>query len=263
MHRKRMLILFLLLVLSLKGSYASAQTAAPAAGTEAASPAAPEQPAVPQPLLYVDVVNGLLTVELVDVQFGDVIKEIAEKAGFKVEISGEVYGKKLNTRFSDIELERGLERLLILIREKNYLFHYDSRGAVAGIDIYGTGLPVGATKAQTPVRSPVQRQSPPATLLRSPSSARPVPTPAPAPTVQKNVPQNLRRILSPMRASQQESMKARRQAVIDAQKQDASTAEEQPAQQPEQSEDVPEENVEETPYVPAPRNPSYVPPREQ
>lgn len=263
MPRKRILILFLFLTALLLAVNAFAQVGKPGGTPEPAPQEVPEQP---PPILFTEINDGLLTVELSDVQFGDVIKEIAVKAGFKVAISGDVYGKKLNTKFNNIELERGVERLLTLIREKNYTLNYDSSGNIAGLDIYGAAQPpaVGKNQPQPPGRVRPQRPAIPAPI-RTPAIApvpAPVAAPAPAPAappVQKNVPQNLRRILSPMRARQQEAMKARRQAISDANT-NQQNAQPDEAAQPEVQ---PEENVEEVPYVPSPKNPQYVPPRAQ
>ncbi len=65
------------------------------------------------------------------------MKSIAEKSGFELKMSGNVYNKKISTKFNDIDLDKGIARLLALIREKNYMVHYDKEGMLSKVEIYG------------------------------------------------------------------------------------------------------------------------------
>ncbi len=122
----------------------------------------------------ISVQDNRLSVELVDAQFGTVIDSVAKQSGFSVEISSNIKQKKVSTKFENIDLERGIIRLLKLVREKNYLIHYDAKGMVSKLEIY-SGAAVSSVASQPAVssRPPVQR---PARV--SPASRRPTRSPA-------------------------------------------------------------------------------------
>jgi|Deesub1362A_J573_1020465.scaffolds.fasta_scaffold00013_134 hypothetical protein len=88
--------------------------------------------------LHININNDRLSVELENVAFGRVLTEIAMKAGFQVDISSDVYEKKLSTRFKDMDIQRGIRRLLSLINEKNYFIYYDSEGSIRKLEVYST-----------------------------------------------------------------------------------------------------------------------------
>jgi hypothetical protein len=138
----------------------------------------PEQPEPPKQTLIIEVKNDLLNVELANVDFGTVIRQIAGKAGFKVEGSGEVFSKKLNTKFNNVEIERGIVRLLTLARETNYTFHFDTKGAIVRLELFPASVaaPSGTRQPQRP--QPPQRIQPfpqPQVPAR-PSPVTPVPS---------------------------------------------------------------------------------------
>jgi len=98
---------------------------------------------------------------------------VADRAGFKIEGRGETFGRKLNTRFTDIEVERGVLRLLSLVSESNFMLHYDTNGMIRKLDIFGisSGRAPSVT-ARQPFRSmPASRQ--PAVSPASPLNQRP------------------------------------------------------------------------------------------
>lgn len=128
------------------------------------------QPEAPKRLMNVEIKDNLLSVELAGAEFGAVMNTIAQKAGFTVGVGGDVYSRKLTTKFSNLELERGILRLLTLVREKNYLMRYDAKGILSKVEIYGGGAPVASTlRPQTPVRR----------FQRSPVPSVPVPSAVP------------------------------------------------------------------------------------
>ncbi len=122
----------------------------------------------------ISVQDNRLSVELFDAQFGTVIDSVAKQSGFSVVISSNIKQKKVSTKFQNIDLERGIIRLLKLVREKNYLIHYDAKGMVSKLEIY-SGAAVSSVASQPAVssRPPVQR---PARV--SPASRRPTRSPA-------------------------------------------------------------------------------------
>lgn len=178
----------------------TAQKAPQVPGT-ASAPTAEEdqepQPEPPKTVLQVDVKDSLLSVELENVTFGSVIKAVAEKAGFRIEGSGEVFNRKLNTRFANIEIERGVQRLLTLAKESNYMLHYDPNGTISKLEILGSGSGrAPSLTARQPLRpAPALRQ--PTVSADSPQVPRPA-TVSPAPQPQA-VPPALRRRPVPSR----------------------------------------------------------------
>lgn len=107
--------------------------------------------------------NNLLSVELENAKFGMVMAEIANRAGFELYMSGDVYEKRLTTRFQELDLYRGIIRLLGLIRQKTYFVYYNSDGSFRKLEVFGV--------------SEVEQRKPPSTqpARRQPSSRHPVP----------------------------------------------------------------------------------------
>ncbi len=137
-----------------------------------------EAPANAEKASTISVHDDQLSVELVDAQFGSVIDNVAQQSGFSVAISGDVKQKKVTTQFQNVDIERGIIRLLQLIREKNYLIHYDTKGMVSKLEVYSgssvssvTSRP--AVSARPPGRSPARVTPAARRPTRSPDAARP------------------------------------------------------------------------------------------
>ncbi|MBI5633371.1 MAG: hypothetical protein HZA15_07840 [Nitrospirae bacterium] len=215
---------------------AAAQKTPQAAGPDAA-PAAQEdqepQPEPPRKVLNVEITNNMLSVELENVDFGTAIKAVAAKAGFKIEGKGEVFSRKLNTRFTDIEIERGVLRLLTLVKESNYMLHYDTGGMISKLEILG----IDASRTPSvPTRQPMR----PATVTRRPAASTDSPQPQRPVTV---TPSPRTRIIPPA---------ARRRPVISRPAAPSQPAGQLPdAAKPQAAEEDHEEDepVDEMPYV--------------
>jgi hypothetical protein len=127
--------------------------------TQMQTPQSPEEiPVEPvKSVQSIEISDGLLSVELTNVEFGKVMKEIAEKAKFKVEIAGDVSHRKINTTFRSVDVEKGIRRLLTIIREKDFTISYNSAGNIERLDIFGSaGKPVPTT----PPRKPTTQKRP-------------------------------------------------------------------------------------------------------
>lgn len=192
--------------------------------------------------MSIEVKEDLLTVDLLNADFGKVLKEIGSKKGFKVEINREVSQKKITTKFRDIDLERGILRLLTLMKEKNYTIHYDSAGAVSFVDVFGASAPAAPAKTQTPATRPQ--------IQRTITAAPPQPAQPAVSAPPSIAPQTPRRPPVPVTTF-------RRPAAP------APLPQEQPQEQGESSfqENGPEEDVPEVPYIPSQSKPVYIPPR--
>jgi len=220
---------------------ASAQKAPQAPGP-VADPLTPEdQEPLPEPqrsVLNVEIKNELLSVKLENVDFGTAIRAVADRAGFKIEGRGETFGRKLNTRFTDIEVERGVLRLLSLVNESNFMLHYDTNGMISKLYIFGmsSGRAPSVTTRQ-PLRSmPALRQ--PAGSPASPLTQRPA-TVSPSPQT-RSLPPAFRRRPVPARPINQSQSAAQPSHPA------------KPAEEDEDDED--DESVDEIPYVaPHPR----------
>ena len=157
---------------------------------------------------HIEVKDNLLSVELIDAAFPEVINLIAEKSDFEVEFYSDFSEKILTTTFNNIDLERGIVRLLTLIREKNYMVRYDKDGNVSKLEIYGqvsSSLPGSKSrkKVRSQTRRPVYRTPTPRPSVnapkrlpvsRPPSISRPpsptlrsIPRVVPSPAVKKDI----------------------------------------------------------------------------
>jgi len=138
------------------------------------------EPAPSKQVMHIEVKDNFLNVEVENVDFGSVIRSIADKAKFKIEGSGAVFGKKLNTKFSDIEIDRGVTRLLTLVKESNYMLHYDATGAISKLEILsatpGTGI-----RPPTGVQPIVRPQMPSPLQPPRPANIQPLPAQRPVP----------------------------------------------------------------------------------
>jgi len=116
--------------------------------------------------------DGLLSAELRDAEFGRVLDDIANRAGFQTDISPAVYGKKLSTTFESLELQRALLRMLALIDEKNYTIYYKPTGEIK--EIKAGPISQGAVPPPTPAP---KRPAPVAVTPRPVPQAMPPPPP--------------------------------------------------------------------------------------
>lgn len=161
------LILICVLSITFAGAQTPVQPGMPAGSAE--------MPAEPKPVMNIEVKDGLLSVEISDAEFGDVIKEIAEKARFKVEISGDVAYKKISTNFKGVDIEKGIRRLLTIItlmKGKDYTISYNSEGFIDRLEVYGES-------SDKPAVRPLQKRQ----VIQRPfsPSVPPVPLPLPEP----------------------------------------------------------------------------------
>ncbi|MBA4374384.1 MAG: hypothetical protein C0402_16150 [Thermodesulfovibrio sp.] len=156
---------------------------APAVVSETAVPAAESR-------MHIEFKDDLLSLDLVDAEFGSVIKTVAARAGIKVEMSGPIQQKKLTTKFSGIELERGILRLMTLMKEKNYTLRYDTAGRVNALEVYGAEI----SAAPAPARGHTRPEAPTRALQKPAQPANPASS-STVSGVQKNPPPQRRLIL--------------------------------------------------------------------
>lgn len=197
---------------------------------ETAQPAEPEPP---KQVTNIEIKDHLLTVEIENTDFGTVIHTIADKANFKVQGSGTSFGKKLNTKFSDIEIERGVSRLLTLVKESNYLIHYDTKGDISTLEIYASapGSPaVSGLRPPTGVQPLVRPQLPSPLQPPRPATIQPVPVRRPVPV--------------PARPAAPQPGAVKPQVF------------------PDNEDEEDDEEIEEIPYVPSQTAPRFTPKRE-
>jgi len=245
-------LFFLIVLLAAVPVFAQQQPQGPPGAGNEGQVAPPGQPEPPKQFLNIDVKNGQLSVELENIAFGTAIRAVAEKAGFKVEGSGEVFNRKLNTKFTNIEIERGVTRLLSLVNESNYMLHYNTGGSISSLEIF----PTAAGGAASPgVRQPSRPQTPP----RPQPAPQPLQPPQPSTGEPPTVPP--RQIPLPVQPPQPSAVGPRSIPRVP-----PPTRPVAPPPRPVQPQMVPEDNVgeeavEEIPYTaPQPRQP-LMPPR--
>jgi hypothetical protein len=127
--------------------------------TAAPQPQPQPQPEMPKKESVVEVKDGKLSVELVDADLGTVMNQIGAKLGIPVSVGGAAYTKKITTKFSGVEIDRGIQRLFSLASETNYMLHYDAEGKLSDIVLYAESHSSSLT--QQPARpSPFSRPPP-------------------------------------------------------------------------------------------------------
>jgi hypothetical protein len=122
-----------------------------------------------------------MNVEIENADFGSVLRSVAERAKFRIEGSAGSFGRKLTTKFSDVEIERGISRLFSLAKESNYFIHYHADGTIGKIQIFPAGAGTSAVPAP---RQPSGMQTPsasPATVAPPRTQAVPARPSAPPP----------------------------------------------------------------------------------
>ncbi len=190
---------------------------------------APAQTGRQEPVMKVEVKDGLLSVESAGAEFGSVLKAVAAKAGIEAAVSGDVSVRPVTTRFRNLEVEEGISRLLSLMQEKNYTFTYGKGGRLERVEVYGSSAPAAKT-------GKVSAQQAAPSVKKSVTKA---PSPAP-PAVQKNPPASKR--------------------IIRSKKEDAELPAPAPATDPLEgigSEDEPGA----APVFPSEKEPPYIPPK--
>ncbi|MBI5847364.1 MAG: hypothetical protein HZB31_05340 [Nitrospirae bacterium] len=179
----RISLSLLCLLLALAAVMPASAQKAPQAPKPEAAPSSQEdqepQPEPPKSVLKVEIKDDRLSLELENVDFGAAIKAIGDKAGFKIDGRGEVLSRKLNTKFTDMEIERGVLRLFTLVKENNYMLHYDTRGMISKVEIFGIEqgkAPGVATSSKQPLRpAPALRQPAESAPIQRPVTVAPVP----------------------------------------------------------------------------------------
>ncbi len=118
---------------------------------------------VPPPLTEpVRVRSGMLSVKLEGALFGPTLQEIGRQAGFEAVITPEIAQKELSTTFRDMDLQKGLQRLLSLISHRNFFIYYGANDSITRIEVYGSGevqKPGRRGKTYTPSTGPSKAQS--------------------------------------------------------------------------------------------------------
>ena len=177
----------LLSLLMLGGVPAYAQEPPEDAQEDTSEAEAAPQPEAPKQISTVIIDNNRLSVEFVDVSFGEILRSIGQKAGFRLEGSSPAFNKKVTTKFNDLDMDTGLIRLFSMVKESNYFISYNAKGAIAELKIPtpgisaktpspGMGTPGGA---QTPGMSRIGRRR--YRTFRRPVPGAPAPLPQPEP----------------------------------------------------------------------------------
>ena len=192
----KMLVITLLysLIIITGGAFAYAQN--PPQSTQQVPQTSEVAP--PKQISTVIVENNRLSVEFINVSFGEILKSIGKKAGFRVEGTSKVLNIKVTTKFNDLDIDSGIVRLFSLVKESNYLISYNTKGSISKLKIYqtvgdtravgsaGTVGSNGAVESVPPVSSPAEETG--AVPFRAwRSRRRPptavIPSPAPVPEV--------------------------------------------------------------------------------
>lgn len=119
--------------------------------------------------------DNLLSVNVLDVTFEEIIRKIAAKAAFRIDGHSNFFSKIITTKFNDLEVDKGIIRIFSLAKEKNYLIYYNTKGAVTKLEIYGAETAGNVPAPVIPNASPLRRRiSPPPPQPLPPLPVRPV-----------------------------------------------------------------------------------------
>jgi len=138
--------------------------------------------------LYVAVQEGRLSVDLQEADMKEVLAQIGRQAGIRIS-SGPSSGKRVSARFSGVELEEGLRRLLRAV-SLSHIFMYASRPAgsvtISEVRVLGEGkeaTPPPATLAEPGLHTNEQNTGAPVGKGRrqAPEVVQPVQEPTPEP----------------------------------------------------------------------------------
>ena len=229
------------LVIIIGGGSANAQMPPPAAQQNPPAAAPSPEPEVTKQTYTITVENNLLSVELVNANFGETIRSIAQKAGFSVEGSSDAFSTKVTTRFDNLEIDRGFARLFSLVKESNYLISYDEKGSISKLEIYGNASAGSVQKSPvrpqiSPVRPGIRRPFPTAPQPVIPRLPRPVSRPLPS---EPSQPPEAPQLPEPPQPAPSEQI---------------------PGNEDISHEDIPDQDVKEIPYIPPQKKPVYIPP---
>jgi hypothetical protein len=152
------------------------------------------QPEVPKQISTIIVEDSRLSVEFVNVNFGEILRAISQKAGFRIEGSSPAFVKSLTTKFTDLDMDKGLVRLFSMARESNYLIAYDAKGAISQVKVsFRTvagsgparnvyqGSPAGGQPRAVPFRAWRSRRQRAGAIRRPAMPEAPQPEPQPEP----------------------------------------------------------------------------------
>jgi hypothetical protein len=232
--------LLALLVIIIDGGSAYPQTPPPVSQQRAPTDESSPQPEVVTQTSTIKVENNLLSVELVNADFGEIIKSIAQKARFGIEGYSDAFKTKVTTKFDNLEIDRGFARLFSLVKESNYLISYDAKGSISKLEIYGNAAAGSVHKSPTrtqisPAR-PSIRSPFPTSRPGSPRGPRPVARPLPS---EQSQPSETSQPPQPPQPAPEDQM---------------------PEDEGAGHQDIPDQAVKEIPYIPPQKKPVYIPP---
>jgi hypothetical protein len=124
------------------------------------------------------VTNGRLTVSAQDAAIGNILSAISEQAGFEIAISPDVAPKTLSTQFTNMDIQKGIERLLALINHNDYFIYYGKDGGISRIEVHGAEENPDSSTQNTRGRD--SRNIPPANNRRLRPPVRRTPRPVPS-----------------------------------------------------------------------------------
>ena len=233
--------LLTLLVIIIEGGTAYPQMPPPVSQQSAPADKSAPQPEVAKQTATIKVEDNLLSVELVNANFGEIIKTIAQKAGFGIEGYSDAFRATVTTKFANIEIERGFARLFSLVKESNYLISYDEKGSISKLEIYGNASAGSVHKSPTrtqisPARPSIRSPFPTSPRPGSPRGPRPMVRPLPS---EQSQPPETSQPPQPPQPAPEDQM---------------------PEDEDAAHQDIPDQAVKEIPYIPPQKKPVYIPP---
>jgi hypothetical protein len=122
--------------------------------------------------LDVRVKNETMSVDAHLAEIGRIMEEISKKAGFELSMSPQLKSLPLDISITDIDMERGIRRILNFANIRSFMLEYAQDGSISKLKVFSKGMAVAAPHRQqqkpamrekhasSPTRSRISRITP-------------------------------------------------------------------------------------------------------
>ncbi len=105
----------------------------PATDTEPVSPVLTDVTETQK--IEISVTENRVSLRIENISPEVVLKELADRAGFSINMRGNILQKSLTTAFENLTIEETIQRLMSLLQIRNYNIFYNEDGSVKRVDI--------------------------------------------------------------------------------------------------------------------------------
>jgi hypothetical protein len=94
--------------------------------------------------LDVRVKDEMMSVDAHLAEIGQIMEEISQKAGFELSMSPQLKSLPLDISIADIDMERGIRRILNLANLRSFMLEYAQDGSISKLKVFQKGTSVAA-----------------------------------------------------------------------------------------------------------------------